>query len=111
VIRADLLGLLAEKLQATPLEPGIALLSGPTLIRTPFATAYRIESVVPFKIDTLREHLKASVVGRVTILKRAVDADVNVVLKKLKLEHGKHRHLILTKVGGKPTAIIATIRE
>ena len=111
VIRADLLGVLAERLQAAPLEPGIAMLSGPTLIRTPFATAYRIESCVPFKIDSLREHLKAGVVGRVTILKRAVEADVNVLLRKLKLASGKHRHLILTKAGGEAVAIVATIME
>jgi len=111
VIRADLLGLLAERVRAVPLEPGIALLSGPSLIRTPFATAYRIDSCVPFKIETLREHLKAKVVGRVTLLKRALDVDIAVLLRKLKLASGKHRHVILTRAGGKPVAIVATIVE
>lgn len=111
VIRADLLDLLAERLDAAQLEHGIALLSGPNLLQTPFATPFRIECVLPFKVEVLRDHLRSLGVGRVTILKRALDADVNTVQKKLKLTGVGHRHVILTRVGGKAAAIIATIAE
>jgi SAM-dependent methyltransferase len=111
VIRADLLDLLAEQLGAAPLEHGIALLSGPDLIPSPFTTPFRIESVLPFKIEMLRDHLRSLGVGRVTILKRAIDVDVNSVQKKLKLAGTEHRHVILTRIGGKAAAIVATIAE
>jgi SAM-dependent methyltransferase len=111
VIRADLLGLLAEQLAAAPLEPGVALLSSAERIATPFAVGYRIEAVLPFKVETLRDHLKARGIGRVTILTRAVDVDVNAVQKKLKLAGREHRHVFLTRMNGKTAAIIATIPE
>jgi hypothetical protein len=46
-------------------------------------------------------------VGRVTILKRAVEIDVNNVMKQLKLYGTEHRHVILTKAMGKRVAIVA----
>jgi len=111
VIRADLLDGLALQLEAEPLEHGIAMLVGPGPIPTPFATAYRIEARLPFKPEAIREFLKPLGVGRVTILTRAVEVDVNALAKKLKLAGSGHRHLILTRAGGKAVAIVATIAE
>ena len=111
VIRADLLDGLAHQLGAEPLEHGIALLAGPGPVPTPFATAYRIEARLPFKPEAIREFLKPLGVGRVTILTRAVDVDVNALAKKLKLAGRGHRHLVLTRAEGKAVAIVATIVE
>ncbi len=107
VIRANLLGLLAEKLEAAPIEAGVALLSGDRALASPFAECYRVEHAAPFQIGRLHEELRTRNVGRVTILKRAVPIDVNEVSRKLKLAGGEHRHLILTRARGRTVAIIA----
>jgi hypothetical protein len=108
VIRADLLGTLAEQLEAAPVEPGVAVLTGPRPADSPFAECYRVEHAAPFHVGKLRDHLRAQHVGRVTVLKRAVDLDVNDVTRKLKLDGGDHRHLILTRSLGKTVAVVAT---
>ena len=111
VIRADLLGLLAEELAAAPLEPGVAMLSGPSAAESPFADCYRVEHMGPLQISRLREHLRSRNVGRVTILKRAVSIDVNGVTRKLNLAGRGHRYLILTRAGGQTVAIVAEVHK
>lgn len=106
VIRADLLGLLADKLEAVPIEAGVAMLSGDRALASPFAACYRVEHAAPFQMGRLREELRNRNVGRVTILKRAVSIDVNEVTRKLKLAGREHRDVILTRAGGRTVAII-----
>lgn len=107
VIRADLLGLLAERLEAAPIEPGIAVLSGPKPVDSAFADCYRVEHAAPFHIGRLREYLRNTGTGRVTILRRAVSIDVNDVIRKLKLDGPGHRYLMLARAGGRIVAIVA----
>ena len=106
VIRAGLVGLLAEQLDAVAVDFGIAVLTGSKPVHSPFAACYSVERSLPFKVETLREALRERGVGRVTILKRAVDVDVNAVLKKLKLTGSVHRHVMLTRSLGQVTAIV-----
>ena len=108
VIRAGLVGLLAEQLDAVAVDFGVAVLTGAKKVHSPFAACYRIERSLPFKVEALRNVLGELGVGRVTILKRAVDVDVNAVLKKLKLEGSVHRHVMLTRSLGKLVAIICS---
>jgi len=106
VIRADLVGLLAAQLGAAPVEPGVALLTGPAAA-SPFVTAYRVEHVAPLDAKKLREYFRAAGVGRVTVLKRAIDADADAFRKGLKLGGGDgHRHVVLTRAGGKAVAVV-----
>lgn len=107
VIRADLLGQLAGILGAAPLEYGVAMLTGPEPVGSPFADCYRVEHAAPFHRGNLRDYLRQHSVGRVTILKRAVDLDVNLVNRGLKLTGSEHRHLILTRSGGRTVGIVA----
>jgi SAM-dependent methyltransferase len=108
VVRADLVGLLAAQLGAAPVEPGVAVLTGPDAAASPFADAYRVEHVAPLDARKLRDHLRAAGVGRVTVLKRALDVDADAVRKGLKLAGaGAHRHLILTRAGGRAVAVVA----
>jgi hypothetical protein len=107
VIRAGLLPLLAEQLGAVPVDHGVAVLTGPAAVRSPFADAYTVEHAAPFHVGKLRDYLRARHVGRVTVLKRAVDLDVNEVTRKLKLEGDGHRVLVLTRSLGKQVAVVA----
>jgi SAM-dependent methyltransferase len=105
-IRADLMPLLAQQLDAAPIDHGVAVLTGSRLVPTPFADAYRALHAAPFHAARLRDYLRGQNVGRVTVLKRAVAIDANEVLKKLKLAGGNHRHVIITRSLGRVVAIV-----
>ena len=107
VVRADLMGLVADRLAAAAVDYGVALLTGTTPAATPFAACYRVEHAAPLHVAKLRDYLRAHGVGRVTPLKRAVDVEVNDLARKLKLAGPGHRHLILTRNLGKTVAIVA----
>jgi SAM-dependent methyltransferase len=107
VIRADLVGLLAGQLEAVPVDGGVAFLTGRRAVRSPFADCYRVEHAAPFHVGKVRDYLREHGVGRVTILKRAVELDVNEVTRKLKPDGPEHRHLILVRSLGRTVAIVA----
>ncbi len=107
VVRADLVGVLAARLRAAPVEPGVAVLTGAEAATSSFADGYRVEHVAAADAKKLREHLRAAGVGRVTILKRALDVDAEAFRKGLKLGDGVgHRHVMLTRAGGKAVAVV-----
>jgi len=107
VIRAGLLGHLGNQLGAVPVDHGVAVLTGPKPVRSPFTDCYRVEHAAPFNLAQLRADLRERQVGRVTVLKRAVDLDVNEVIRKLKLAGPESRHLILTRSLGRTVGIVA----
>jgi hypothetical protein len=108
VIRAGLLPLLAGQLDAVPVDHGVALLSGPEPVRSPFAACQVVEHAAPFHVGKLRDYLRQRRVGRVTVLKRAVEMDVNEVTRKMKLDGPEHRVVILTRSLGRPWAVVVS---
>src|SRR5439155_11113770 len=111
VIRAGLLPLLAEQLGAVPVDHGVAVLTGPAVVRSPFADAYLVEHAAPFHLGRLRDYLRERHVGRLTVLKRAVALDVNEVTRKLKLAGDGHRVLVLTRSMGRTVAVVCVPYE
>jgi hypothetical protein len=71
------------------------------------ARSYRIEAVLPFAAQRLREFLRIRRVGQVSWLKRGHAADVAFLARQLKLAGDEHRTIILTRLGGEPKAIVA----
>jgi hypothetical protein len=107
VIRSGLLPMLCEQFDAAPIDHGVAMLTGSKPVDSPFAECYRVEQAMPFHVGKLRDWLRAEWIGRVTILKRAIEVDVNNVMKQLKLKGPEHRVVILTKSLGQRVAIVA----
>jgi SAM-dependent methyltransferase len=107
VTRAGLVTDLAERLDAAQLDPAIAFLTADTRTETPFARRYAVECWLPFHLGRLRELLRERRVGRVTILKRGSPVDADDVARGLKLRGDEFRTLILTRVGGRPAAVVA----
>jgi hypothetical protein len=108
VIRAGLVGLFADRLGAVPVDHGVAFLTGPEPVRSPFARYFAVEHAAPFHVGKLRDYLREWRVGRVTVMKRAVELDVNDVTRKLKLNGPGHRVVILTRVLGRPWAVVCS---
>ncbi len=111
VIRARLIGLLAEQLGAGMLDEHIAYLTSDALIDTPFAQAFRVVDVLPADTKALARELKARGIGTLEIKKRGVDLDPATLRKQLKLAGPNSATLFLTRLGSgssaRRTAILA----
>nr|WP_245833799.1 methyltransferase domain-containing protein [Streptomyces aidingensis] len=106
VIRARLIPELAAELDAPPLDPDIAYLSGDTLHRTPYATAYEITDVLPFGLKRLRALVRERAIGTLTIKKRGFAMTPEQVRGRLRLSGPETATLLLTRIAGAPTMLL-----
>lgn len=107
VIRARLLGELAEDLGATTIDPTIAYLTGDELIATPFAAAYEITDILPFNVKRLRALIAERSIGTLTVKKRGADIDPAALRRQLRPSGPNSAVLIVTRVLGAHTALLA----
>lgn len=112
VIRARLIGLLAEQLshegaRAGMMSDGIAYLTADRHIKTPFATAFRVREELPVNEKQLRRALKERGIGRLEIKKRGVPVEPAELRKRLKLQGAGSATLILTRSEGRHIALLA----
>jgi SAM-dependent methyltransferase len=106
VTRAGLVEDLARTLGAWKLDPQIAFLSADTPIVTPFARTLRVEESLPWGEKALRSVLRRLGVGAVDIRKRGSAVDVEALRRRLKLEGPRRATVVLTRVGGRPWALV-----
>jgi hypothetical protein len=111
VTRAGLVGELGRRLPARQNDPRIAFLTSDTLTPTPFASAYRVDEVLPFQVKRVGEWLRTHGVGRVTVVKRGSPVDADDLMAKWKLRGDGHRAVILTRAMDRPVAIIGERAE
>jgi SAM-dependent methyltransferase len=107
VVRSGLVANLGHELSARPINPDIAYLTSDRCVRTPFARCYRIEEAMPFHARQLGDRLRSMKVGPVTITKRGSAVDVDELRRKWKLTGPNAATVILTRVLGRPYALIA----
>jgi SAM-dependent methyltransferase len=107
VIRARLIGDLARRLDATMLSRGIAWLSTDTAVDTPFATRFRVLESLPYDVKALKRLVAARGIGTLEIKKRGVDVDPAELRRRLAPKGESAATLILTRVAGKHTALLA----
>ncbi|WP_223691761.1 class I SAM-dependent methyltransferase [Leifsonia poae] len=106
VIRARLIGDLARALDARMLSDGIAYLTGDTAVSTPFAVGFRVLETLPFQERDLKRALRERGIGTLEIKKRGVDVDPAALRKRLSLSGTASATIVLTRVGGKHTALL-----
>lgn len=109
VIRAHLVAELGDQLGATIADPTIAYLYGDQLIDTPFAKGYEITDVLPFSVKRLRALVRERGIGQVTVKKRGSAVEPEELRRALRpglRSGGSAAVLVLTRVAGKPTAIL-----
>lgn len=107
VIRAGLVGTLADEVGAGLLDPSIAYLTSDSMTETPFARWFAVEEELPFDVKRLAAALHARGVGSVEIKKRGVDVTPEQLRKQLRLRGDGSATVILTRVAGRRTALIA----
>jgi SAM-dependent methyltransferase len=113
VIRADLVGLLAERLDARPIDDGLALLSADAMPATPFARVHVVEATLPPRPKAVREYLRGRDVGRVQVRRHGIEIDVAAFERQIRPEGSGFRTVMLTRVLGRVVALVlaATMRE
>jgi SAM-dependent methyltransferase len=106
VVRSHLVAELADRLDATLLDPTIAYLTADVATATPFARGYAIREVLPFSLKRLRAALRARDVGRVTVKKRGVAMLPEQVRRDLKLRGDAEATVVLTRIAGRPYTLL-----
>lgn len=107
VIRARLIGDLARSLGGRMISDGIAYLTADEARSTPFAQGFRIVERLPYHEKDLKAALRARGIGALEIKKRGVDVDPAKLRARLALKGAASATLILTRVGGRHTALLA----
>ncbi len=106
VIRAGLVGELAESLGAHLLAPKVAYLSSDRPAATPLARSFAVVEELPYREKALRAALRARDVGPLTIKKRGVDVTPETLRRRLGLRGSRPATIVLTRTGGSATALL-----
>ncbi len=105
VTRSGLTRLLAEQLDATLVDAVVQLLTRDTHQPTPFATAYRVDAVVPADEKKVIAAVRSLDVGRVTPVNRGWPGELPPT-RRWKLSGSGHRFVLFTRELGKPVVVI-----
>ena len=89
------------------LDPSIAYVTADRLLPTPFATAYEVSDVLPFSPKRLRALLRARRVGQLVVKKRGSAVEPEQLRRQLRLEGPESAVVVLTRVAGSPTVLLA----
>ena len=108
IIRARLIGDLARQLGGRMVSPDIAYITADSPHHSPFASGFRIHQVLPYKLADLKKWVREEGIGVVEIKKRGVDIDPAALRKSLPLKGPNEATVIITRVGGKRVALIAS---
>lgn len=111
VLRAGLVGNLAEELGAWPVDSRLAYLSADAPTPTPFADMYRIEKAEPFSAKALARRLREREAGDVVLKTRGFAGDPESLRRSLRpvLKHGKPGLapvVFITRFGDRPVMLL-----
>lgn len=105
IMRARLVRVLGEQLNAFQLDPEIALLTSDQRHETPFARRFRLQDCIPFGLKRLRSYLRERGIGKVVLKKRGSAVEVDSFIRQLKLKGEAEATLILTVVEGRKSVL------
>lgn len=109
VIRSGLVADVARQIGAHLLDPKIAYLSAANLVATPFARAYRVLDVMPYKVNALKSWVKTNGIGVLDIKKRGTSVTPEELRKQLLAGSQKATQkatLVLTRIGEDRIAVV-----
>ncbi|GAB3907849.1 hypothetical protein GCM10029964_106690 [Kibdelosporangium lantanae] len=104
VVRAGLVRQYAARHGLAQLDPRIAYLTGDS--PPPGIRAFRVVDHGRYSERTLRQELARRGVGRLEILVRGLDVDPNTLRPRLRLRGREEATVVLTRIGGTPTALL-----
>jgi hypothetical protein len=107
ILAASLKGVLAAEHNLFALAPGPTYLTGPCSIHDPALACFEVLDVFPFQPRKLAPYLRERSIGQLEIKKRGLDLEPEKLRRDLKLRGDNAATLLLTRVTGRPTAIVA----
>lgn len=107
VIRARLIGELARRVGGRMLDASIAWITTDQAPASPFGQSFRVREELPFEERKLKTALRERGIGTLEIKKRGVDVDPAAFRTRLSLRGTASATLVLTRVAGRRTALLA----
>jgi len=104
--RAGLVTAMAAEVGGWLLDRHLAYVSSDRLVRTPFASAYRVVEELPYREKHLRAALRARRIGTLTIKRRGVDVVPEVLRRRLALRGEEQATIVLTRMAGEGRALL-----
>jgi hypothetical protein len=107
IIRARLIGDLARSLDATMIDESIAYFSSATAHQSPLMQGFQIIEHAPYSPKNVNALIAGANLAHIEIKKRGIDIDPAQLRKTLPLTGSGSATLILTRVKGQKTALLA----
>ncbi|ADU47538.1 class I SAM-dependent methyltransferase [Intrasporangium calvum] len=112
VIRAGLTGALLAAVDGAELGAGVGYVTSPAAYDIPWARRYRVVEAMPLSPKALSRWLRDHGHDRVTIKKRGVTVDADLLRRQLKMtgrgKGGSEATLVVTRVAGTQVALVVT---
>lgn len=99
VIRAGLVTAVCALTGGWLLDPRIAYVSSDEVVDTPFASAYEVESRLPYQEKALRAWVRERGIGTLEIKKRGIDLDPAALRKRLAPKGSSAATLVVARIG------------
>ena len=110
VIRAGLVGALVAAVDGREVQPGLGYVSADTVHDVPWARRHRVLEAMPLSTKRLARWLRDHGHDRVTIKKKGVSLDSDVLRRQLKMtgrrRGGSEATVVLTRVAGSQVALV-----
>jgi hypothetical protein len=108
VLRAGLVGALTAATDGAELDAGVGYVGSSRSVDVPFAKRYAVVEAMPFNVKALRGWLRDHGIDRLTIKKRGVSVDADLLRRQLRLPAKGHNEaiVILTRVRSNQVALI-----
>ena len=107
VLRAGLIGALTAATDGAELAHGVGYVTAKKPVVVPFARRYVVTAAMPLQVKSVRAWLRGQDVGRLTIKKRGVDLDPDLLRRQLKLDgRGDQLTVVLTRVGSRQAFLV-----
>jgi hypothetical protein len=108
VLRAGLVGALTAATDGAELDAGVGYVGSSQSVDVPFAKRYAVVEAMPFNVKALRGWLRDHGIDRLTIKKRGVSVDADLLRRQLHLPAKGHQEatVVLTRVRSNQVALI-----
>ena len=107
IIRARLIGDLARSFDATMIDASIAYVSSAMAHQSPLMQGFQVIEQVPYSLKNVKALIAGANLSSLEIKKRGIDVDPARLRKTLPLSGSGTATLILTRVKGHKTALLA----
>lgn len=106
IVRAGLIGNIAEQFQLSAMDYRVGTLTSDEKITSPFLNAFELIEVVNLDSRKIIQAMRSHQIGRVTLIKRGIETDAELLNRKCRTDDKGHAILFLTPIQGRPHAIL-----